>query len=127
MCAAGVAEGQPFTLDILGSLFGHFRDCDADLPQRGVPTGIESDIPPPSASHSMKRPERPCLGFSVHDEPWLSASHDPECLMRPVQADIDAGFAKWLPGGLAEAKARFGTKCAAGGLGSAVRTSVGGR
>ena len=37
--------------------------------------------------------------------------------MRLVQADIDAAFAEWLPGGLAEAKVRFGAKCAAGKLG----------
>ena len=63
-CAAGVAKGQPFTLDIWGALLGYLRDCDADLPkilQRGVPTGIESDIPPSGVWHPVERPERPCL------------------------------------------------------------------
>ena len=41
------------------------------------------------------------------------ASDDPKCLMRLVQADIDAAFAEWLP----EANTRFGTKCAASKLG----------
>ena len=72
-CTAGVAEGQPFTLDIWGALLGFLPDCDADLPkilQRGVPTGIESDIPPSGVWHPVERPERPCLELSVHDEPW---------------------------------------------------------
>ena len=34
-----------------------------------------------------------------------------------AQEDVDLGFAEWLPGGLAEARARFGTACAAGRLG----------
>ena len=29
-CTAGVAEGQPFTVDIWGGLLGYSRGCDAD-------------------------------------------------------------------------------------------------
>ena len=42
-------------------------------------------------------------------------------LERGVQEDVDLGFAEWLPGGLAEARARFGTACAAGRLGLVVK------
>ena len=62
--------------------------------QRGVPTGIESCIPPSGVWHPVERPKRPCLELSVHDEPCSSALDDLECLMRLVQADIDAGFAE---------------------------------
>ena len=119
-CTARVAEGQPFTLGIWDALLGYLQDCDADLPdilQKGVPTGILSDIPASGVWHPVDRPERPCLELLVHDEPWASATDDSDCLMRLVQADIDAGFAEWLPGGFPEAKARFGAKCAAGKLG----------
>ena len=37
--------------------------------------------------------------------------------MELVQADISAGFAEWLRGGVAEAKRRYGNRCVAGRLG----------
>ena len=49
-------------------------------------------------------------------EPWGSGLQDLETVMKLVQEDVDLGFAEWLPGGLAEARARFGTACAAGRL-----------
>ena len=106
-CTAAVTEGQPFTLEVWGALLGYLNDCDAGLPdilQRGAPTGILTDIPASGVWHPVERPERPDLEFLIHDEPWASATDDPDCLMRLVQADIDAGFAEWLPGGLDEVR-----------------------
>ena len=37
--------------------------------------------------------------------------------MRLVQADVEAGFADWIPGGVEEARRIFGANCAAGKLG----------
>ena len=114
-CTAAVTESQPFTLEVWGALRRYLNDCDAGLPdilQRGAPAGILTDIPVSGVWHPVERPVQ-----IVHDEPWASATDDPGCLVRLVQADIDAGFAEWLPGGLDEVRRRFGAYCAAGKLG----------
>ncbi len=81
------------------------------------PTGILEDIPPSGIWRPVEKPERPDLELGIFEEPWGSAVNDPECLMQLVEADVAAGFADWLPGGLSEARARFGSNCAAGRLG----------
>ena len=49
--------------------------------------------------------------------PGGSALDDPDCLLELVEADVQAGFAEWIPGGLPEAKERYGELCAGGRLG----------
>ena len=66
----------------------------------------------------MDKPERPeGVELEILEEPWGSALEDPDCLMRLVQADVEAGFADWIPGGVEEARRIFGANCAAGKLG----------
>ena len=57
------------------------------------------------------------IELGILEEPCGSALEDPDCLMRLVQADVEAGFADWIPGGVEEARRIFGANCAAGKLG----------
>ena len=119
-CTSTIEQGQPLTLEIWHALLAYLQDIDCNLPsilKEGVPTGIVSDIQASGVWIPTDTPERPDLELVVHDSPWGSAADDPKCLMELVQADISAGFAEWLPGGLAEAKRRYGNRCAAGRLG----------
>ena len=65
----------------------------------------------------MEPDERPNLELLLHAERWGSALDDPDCLLELVEADVQAGFAEWIPGGLPEAKELYGDLCAAGRLG----------
>ena len=121
ICRAGqIVPGQPLALELWDGLFCLTQDLDADLPRlldQGVPTGIVHTIPPSGVWREVEVAERPDLGLLVCDSPWGSGLDDPATVLDLVQADVDAGFAEWLPGGLPEAKARFGARCAAGRLG----------
>ena len=83
----------------------------------GVPTGIRETILASGVWRPVEVPERPPVELLTWQEPWSSGRQDPETVLQLVQEDVDLGFAEWLPGGLAEARARFGTACAAGRLG----------
>ena len=61
----------------------------------------------------MEPDERPNLELLLHAERWGSALDDPDCLLELVEADVQAGFAEWIPGGVPEAKERYGDLCAA--------------
>ena len=115
-----IEQGQPLTLEIWHALLAYLQDIDGNLPsilKEGVPRGIVSDIQASGVWIPADTPERPDLELVVHDSQWGSATDDPKCLMELVQADISSGFAEWLPGGVAEAKRRYGNHCAAGRLG----------
>ena len=65
--------GQPLALDLWRDLFAFTGDVDSaliPLLQDGVPTGIQSTIPPSGA-------------------PWGSALDDPETLMDLMQRDVE--------------------------------------
>ena len=120
LCSMVVDKGQPLTLSIWDALLKFLGDVDTALPSllmQGVPTGILTDIPVSGVWRPVEPDDRPNLELLLHSEPWGSALDDPECLMEVVEADVQAGFAEWIPGGLPEAKARYGDLCAAGRLG----------
>ena len=97
--------------ELWDGLFCLTQDLDAELPRlldQGVPTGIVRTIPPSGVWRDLEVAERPDLELLVCDSPWGSGLDDPSTLLDLVQADVDAGFAEWLPIGLPEAKARFG-------------------
>ena len=48
------------------------------------------------------------IELGILEEPCGSALEDPDCLMRLQQADVEAGFADWIPGGVEEARRLFG-------------------
>lgn len=107
-CSTEVAAGQPLTLDLWRGLLSLCNDVDLGLPsllKEGVRTGIQCDIPPSGVWRPVNKPERPDVELEVLQEPWGSALNDPACLMKLVEADVRAGFASWLPGGLPEARA----------------------
>lgn len=53
----------------------------------------------------------------VHTIPWSSALGDPSLTRELLQKDVDAGHLFRVPGGAAEARARWGPNVAAGKLG----------
>ena len=115
-----VVPGQPLALELWDGLFTVTQDVDAELPrllEHGVSAGVVNTIPPSGVWREVEVAERPDLELLVHDAPWGSGRADPRLLMELVQADVDCGFAEWLPGGLAQARAKFGDHCAAGRLG----------
>ena len=119
-CSAVVDKGQPLTLSIWDALLKFLGDVDTVLPSllmQGVPTGILADIPMSGVWRPVEPDDRPNLELLLHAEPWGSALDDPDCLLELVEADVQAGFAEWIPGGLPEAKERYGDLCAAGRLG----------
>ena len=119
-CSSTVASGQPFALELLRGMLWLFDDVDVDLPlllKAGVPAGVRRTIPPSGVWRPVEVPERPPVELLTWQQPWGSALKDPATLMRLVQEDVDLGFARWLPGGLEEARALFGSECAAGKLG----------
>ena len=98
-CSSNVPSGQPLALHLLRGMLLLSDDVDADLPiqlERGVPTGIRETIPASGVWRPVEVPERPPVELLTWQEPWS---------------------AEWLAGGLAEARARFGTAFAAGRLG----------
>ena len=88
-----------------------------ELLRDGVPTGIDEPIAPSGVWCEVDVPEEVNGELHVFDSPWKSDLKDPELLMRMVQADVDMGFAEWLPGGLPQARERYGDRCTAGRLG----------
>ena len=119
-CSSNVPSGQPLALHLLRGMLLLSEDVDAELPiqlERGVPTGMRETIPASGVWRPVEVPERPPVELLTWQEPWSSGRQDPDTVLQLVQEDVDLGFAEWLPGGLAEARARFGTACAAGRLG----------
>ena len=119
-CSSHVEPGQPLALEILHALLRLSGDMDGALPELlrdGVPTGIDEPIAPSGVWREVDVPEEVNGELHVFDSPWKSGLEDPELLMRMVQADVDMGFAEWLPGGLPQARERNGDRCAAGRLG----------
>ena len=120
-CKVEVPPGQPLTLDLWRALLLFCDDIDMKLPcilREGVPTGILADILPSGVWRAVDKPERPeGVELEILEEPWGSALEDPDCSMRLVQADVEAGFADWIPGGVEDARRIFGANCAAGKLG----------
>ena len=120
-CKVEVPPGQPLTLDLWRALLLFYDDIDMKLPcilREGVPRGILADVLPSGVWRAVDKPERPeGVELEILEEPWGSALEDPDCLMRLVQADVEAGFADWIPGGVEEARRIFGANCAAGKLG----------
>ena len=121
ICRTGkIVPGQPLALELWDGLFCLTQDLDTDLPSlldQGVPTGIVHTIPPSGVWREVEVAQRPDLELLVCDSPWGSGLDDPATLLDLAQADVDAGFAEWLLGGLPEAKARFWARCAAERLG----------
>ncbi|CAE7731791.1 unnamed protein product, partial [Symbiodinium pilosum] len=100
-----VVPGQPLALELWDGLLTVTQDVDAELPrllEHGVSTGVVNTIPPSGVWREVEVAERPDLELLVHDAPWGSGRADPRLLMELVQADVDCGFAEWLPRGLAQ-------------------------
>ena len=120
-CKVEVPPGQPLTLDLWRALLLFCDDIDVKLPgilREGVPTGILEDVLPSGVWRAVDKPVRPeGVELEILDEPLGSALEDPDCVMRLVQADVEAGFADWIPGGVEEARRLFEANCAAGKLG----------
>ena len=115
-CKVEVPPGQPLTLDLWRALLLFCDDIDVKLPgilREGVPTGILEDVLPSGVWRAVDKPVRPeGVELEILDEPLGSALEDPDCVMRLVQADVEAGFADWIPGGVEEARRLFGANCA---------------
>ena len=82
-----------------------------------MPTGVLETIPPSGIWREIEIPDRPPDELLVWDEPWPSGLDDLGLLLALVQSDVKDGFAEWLPGGMEEARKRFGPHCAAGKFG----------
>jgi hypothetical protein len=119
-CSDVVSKGQPFTLKIWQAILDVMSDVDGKLPsilEKGVPTGIDSEIPASGVWRPRDAEDRPDLELLVHESPWKSGLDDVEGLRKLLQHDADLGFCEKLRGGLTEAKKRFGGRLAAGKLG----------
>ena len=112
-------SGQPFALELFRGMLWLFDNVDVDLPlllEARVPTGVRRTIPLSQLWQPVEVPKRPPVELITCQQPWGSALKDPATLMGLVQEDVD-GLARWLPGGLEEARALFGSEGAAGKLG----------
>ncbi|CAE7912561.1 Ubr3 [Symbiodinium necroappetens] len=117
-CFFTVPSGQPLALHLLRGMLTLPDDVDAELAvqlERGV--GILDTISASGVWRPVEVPERFLVELLSWQEPWSSGRQDPDTVLQLVQEDVDLGFAEWLPGGLAEARVRFGAACPAGRLG----------
>ena len=95
-------------------------DVDCNLPQllqAGVPTGIDEPITPSGVWEVISEDVAVDAELLVHYEPWGSALKSPELTWQLIQKDLDAGHLVKIPGGEQEARARWGSKLAAGKFG----------
>jgi hypothetical protein len=117
-----VAEGQPFRLRVAHNFQRLMHDPDmalAPMLEKGVVTGVLSDIPPsgvwlpatPRGDHD--------LDLLACDGNWLSAEKDPDTVDRLLEADIDEGFVKEFHGDEEAAKRQWPAGVAIGKLGIA--------
>ena len=107
-------------LDLLSGCLQLWSDVDVGLPAQlaeGVSCGVRSTIPASGVWRELELPERPPLGLLTCGESWPSGLKQPGLLQDLVQADVDAGFAEWFDGSIADVKRKFGDDCAAGKLG----------
>ena len=119
-CSSSIASGQPIALDLLSGCLQLWSDVDVGLPAQlaeGVSCGVRSTIPASGVWRELEIPERPPLGLLTCGESWPSGLKQPGLLQDLVQADVDAGFAEWFDGSIADVKRKFGDDCAAGKLG----------
>ena len=105
-CKVEVPPCQPLTLDLWRTLL---LFCD-DISREGAHRHFGRCSAFRGCAHEG-------VELGILEEPCGSALEDPDCLMRLQQADVEAGFADWIAGGVEEARRLFGANCAAGKLG----------
>ena len=120
VCDDSVMDNQPFLLSVWQALSALTSDQDVELPRlllEGVSTGIVQPIPPSGVWEKVAEPVAVEQDLRVHLEPWRSASDNLALARKLVMDDVAAGHAFVLPGGEAEARARWGDRIAAGKFG----------
>ncbi|CAE7206124.1 unnamed protein product, partial [Symbiodinium natans] len=119
-CDDSIVDNQPFLLSVWQALCTLTSDQDVELPRlllEGVSTGIVQPIPPSGVWEEVAEPVAVEQDLRVHLEPWRSASDNLALAKKLVMDDVAAGHAFVLPGGEAEARARWGDRIAAGKFG----------
>lgn len=119
-CSAHVAKHQPFLLEAWDAVAQFSGDVDHVLPKllfTGVSTGIDEPISPSGVWEVISDEAVVDAELLVHYEPWGSALKSPDLTWQLIQKDLDAGHLVEIHGGEQEARARWGSKVAAGKFG----------
>ena len=117
-----IEQGQPFRLKLVEFLLGIIKDPDSALPASmadGVPTGCVDPIPASGIWVPESDANRDCDPLVECDGNWQSAESDPELTQSLIDADVSEDFVFEIPGGMQEAKRRWGDLVAVGKLGVA--------
>ena len=120
-CSSAIVPHQPFLLEVWQALSLATFDIDSELPEllsEGVPTGIISPIVPSKVWDNAGDMDVDLdCELLVHSSPWKSAADNVPLARSLMMQDVEAGFAYILPGGIDEAKCKWGSHVAAGRLG----------
>ena len=112
-----IPEFQPYCLSALQAIAAVVSDRDTALwPAllRGVPTGINGDIPRSNVFVPVQAAESACTEeLTICQQNWKQATEQPELLAQLVQKEVQEGWVFSVPD-LDTARARWGNRVAIG-------------
>ena len=97
-----IAPGQPYAIEALARLAGLLEDRDVTLWEalrRGVPTGVNQDIPLSNCfiPYAQKESWEPDMDFEICSSNWPGATANPDLLMELLEAELAAGYVVEMP------------------------------
>ena len=105
-----MVPGQPFKLNLWRRLASLWSDPDLallDLLDLGVPLGVNQALTPSSAWPRAEAVPAEATPLVECSSSWKSAQDHLPLVRKLVQEEVDAGFVRLVPGGVAELKARY--------------------
>ena len=97
-----IAPGQPYAIEALARLAVLLEDRDVTLWEalrRGVPTGVNQDIPLSNCfvPYAQKESWEPDMDIKICSGNWPGATANPDLLMELLEAELAAGYVVEMP------------------------------